>query len=78
MGDINPATQREVLEFYQEEVVGAWPVGDYVRVKERESAAKACFGPLPDGPDLDWRVVEIDWTENQFLLAPMKTHDLDD
>lgn len=74
----DPADQREVLEDYKEQAFTAASVGDYVLVKSDKRQGKACFGPTDVMPSHDWKVVMIDWTENQFLLAPDKKRRIDE
>jgi hypothetical protein len=78
MGEIDPVTQRVVLEYYQENAMTAVPVGDYVRVKVENRDSKACFGPDSEDISHGWQVIEIDFKEGQFLLAPIENRTLEE
>lgn len=68
---VNPAPQRDVLEFYRERAVDAAAVGGYVRVDSRTGKDIACFGPNAYIGSHGWQVVEINWDNRSFLLAPI-------
>jgi len=66
-----PASQQEVVDYYRDAdgVSQVGTVGEYVRVC-KTTERKTCFGPVERAPTLNWKVVEIDWKELEFLLAP--------
>lgn len=65
-------SQQEAVEYFQKHAGDAAKVGGYVRVTEVSTRDKSCFGPQQhDGIQLGWRVVEIDWIDPSFLMAPM-------
>jgi len=69
------APQERVVDFYSSRsgVADVATVGEYVRVvKSGTSGRKTCFGPVPGEDTLNWKVVEIDWEEHEFLLAPQE------
>jgi hypothetical protein len=70
-----PAPQSEVVEFYRENAQDAASVGSYVRV-QHGGQRTACFGPVESVRDggHQWRVVEINWEANTFLLAPINDY----
>jgi len=64
-----PKPQSEVVAYFREKCAEVASVGGYVRVSSGDFA-KTCFGPMGDAEPHGWVVVEIDWKEREFLLAP--------
>ena len=67
----NVAPQTEVLEFYRDNshTKGAVTVGSYIRVIVTEDTRLTTMGPM-EGVEFGWRIVEVNWKENEMLLAP--------
>lgn len=68
---MDPKDQFDVVAYYEERGASAGTVGEYVRVMSGPSEISA-FGPVEDadtGP-LGWKVVEINWEQESFLVAP--------
>ena len=67
----NVAPQTEVLEFYRDNshTEGAVTVGSYIRVIVTEDTRLTMMGPM-EGAEIGWRIVEVNWKENEMLLAP--------
>ena len=67
----NVAPQTEVLEFYRDNshTEGAVTVGSYIRVIVTEDTRLTTMGPTK-GVEFGWRIVEVNWKENEMLLAP--------
>ena len=67
----NVAPQTKVLEFYRDDshTEGAVTVGSYIRVIVTEDTRLTTMGPM-EGVEFGWRIVEVNWKENEMLLAP--------
>jgi len=65
------APQSEVLDWYRDNdnTEGAVTVGLYIRVVMADHTRLTTMGPV-DGEEFGWRIVEVNWKDNEMLLAP--------